>query len=461
MSKAKDPFKKARRLAKRLARATDQVAARRAELERLEEERAQSIADRAAAVGAPSVDPPSHPVSPARPRSKALLIINTKSGPKDDSILRVREIAERLAAHGIETKVRIKLRKKVARKQARKAAKKGCPLVIAAGGDGTAAAVAEGLLGQDSALGIIPLGTYNNIATTLGIPTDLDQAVALIASGVVRAVDVGLVTATGAKRPRIFLEMAAAGIIAAMMPVGQEVKSRKWRVAPAALRAALEMTPTDTVVRLDKAEPYRHASTLLVEVANGLRGGPGVIVNPGARVDDGLLDVAIYHDHTQSELAVHFASLAAGKPVDDPRIERARARRIDVQTANALPVVANEKLVGRTPARFEVLAGSLLVAAGRGPGLSAPPAPAVVAAGTTPAPEPPHPSDEKEDLAAAGLPPPESRGPLRAVTDTIGPIASRAVETIKDAAGRVVHRDASNREDAETSQDSDAGAGHP
>ena len=453
MSKPRDDFKKARRLAQRLARATDKLAARRAALERAEEGRAQGIAERAAATGAPSIDPPSHPITPAHPRTNALLIINTKSGPKDDSILRVRQVVERLAAHGIETKVRVKLRKKVARKQARRAAKKGVPLVIAAGGDGTVASIAEGLIGQDTALGIIPLGTYNNIATSLGIPTSLDEAVALIASGVVRGIDVGLVTATGAKRPRIFIEMAAAGVIAAVMPVGQEVKSHEWKASPSALRAAVEMTPTDTVVRLDKTKPYRHAKTLMVAVANAPRGGPGAIVNPAARLDDGLLDVAIYHDHTQAELAVYFASHAAGKPVDDPRIERARARRVDVQTANALPVVANEKLVGRTPARFEILAGSLLVVAGNGPGLSAPPEPAVVEAGTPPAPDPPRPPDEKEDLAAAGLPTPEARGPLRTVADAIGPIASHAVETLKDAAGRVVRRDDSGNPDGDAPPD--------
>jgi hypothetical protein len=251
-----------------------------------------------------------------------------------------------------------------------------------------------------------------------------------------------MVTATGAKRPRIFLETAAAGVIAALMPVGQEVKSRKWKAAPAALRAALKMTPTDTVVRLDKAEPYRHATTLLVQVANGPRTGPGVVTVPEARMDDGLFDVAIFHDHTQAELAVYFAALAAGRPAEDPRIEWVRARRVDVQTANALPVVANEKLVGRTPARFEVLAGSLLVVAGRGPGLSVRPAPAVVEAGTSPAPPPPPSTDEKDGLAAAGLSehPSAPTGPLRAVTDTLGPLASRAVETIKDAADRVTHR---------------------
>jgi diacylglycerol kinase family enzyme len=60
--------------------------------------------------------------------------------------------------------------------------------VIAAGGDGTVESVASGLVGTTATLGIIPLGTYNNVATCLGIPTDVEQACALIACGAARRV---------------------------------------------------------------------------------------------------------------------------------------------------------------------------------------------------------------------------------------------------------------------------------
>ena len=359
----------------------------------------------------------------AKGKAKALLIINPTSGPNDDSILRVEEIVERLAAHGIKTKVRVKLRKKQARKLAKKAARTGRHLVIAAGGDGTVAPIAEGLVGTQTVLGIVPLGTYNNVATSLGVPTELEAAVALIASGLVHPVDVGRVTATAGNRPRVFLEMAMAGVTAAMMPVGQQLKQGKWNGIGQILPAALQMSPTETVVQLDKHQPPREASTLLVEIANAPRSGPGIVSAPEARVDDGELDVAIYHQHTHAALAARFLALKTGLFSDDPRIERARAKRIDVRSANPLPVVADSKMVGHTPARFEVLPGALLVAAGLGIGLEQKPDPAVVAVATEPAPLPAEKPDRAEETAvalAAPPTPPSRPGPLAVAAEVIG-----------------------------------------
>src|SRR5690348_9530184 len=102
------------------------------------------------------------------PKRQALLIVNSKSGPNHDSLLRVQELVDTLREFNIHADVRVKLSKKQARKESRTAAKSGCDLIIAAGGDGTVEAVASGLVDTHAALGIIPLGTYNNMATCLG-----------------------------------------------------------------------------------------------------------------------------------------------------------------------------------------------------------------------------------------------------------------------------------------------------
>jgi hypothetical protein len=99
---------------------------------------------------------------------RALLIINSKSGLATDSLLRVRELVDLLAAHHIAADVRVKLHKSQARREARAAAKAGYRLVLAARGDGTVAAVARGLVGSGTVLGTIPLGTYNNVGHLTG-----------------------------------------------------------------------------------------------------------------------------------------------------------------------------------------------------------------------------------------------------------------------------------------------------
>jgi diacylglycerol kinase (ATP) len=341
-----------------LAAATAQVAGLVAGTERDEERLAERLATAL----------PSQPGA-ERARRRALLIINTKSGPQNDSLGRVREVVDLLARQGIDVDVRVKLRKKQARAEARRAAGRGIPLVIAAGGDGTVEAVAAGLVGSESVLGIVPLGTYNNVAGCLGLPFDAAEACALIGAGPMRRIDVGRVTAQGRKRPRVFLEMAAVGVTAALMPAGQDAKKGAWDTAAQAVPDAVGMRPTPAVLRLDGRVAERQAHTLLVEVANAPLMGPAFRAAPHARMDDGLLDVAVYHDLSPAGLAARLVALQAGAQDTDERIERSRVQRLELRTATPLPVMADSKVIGTTPARFEVLPGALRVIAGHGPGL--------------------------------------------------------------------------------------------
>src|SRR2546429_1588348 len=102
---------------------------------------------------------------------------------------------------------------------AKKAADEGAELVIAAGGDGTIHAVAAGLIERETTLGIIPMGTMNNLAHSLGIPLPLEAAGAIIARGETRTIDVGIING------QTFLEVAGIGIEAVLFPVAEELKS--------------------------------------------------------------------------------------------------------------------------------------------------------------------------------------------------------------------------------------------
>src|SRR5579871_1134303 len=98
------------------------------------------------------------------PKRQALLVINSKSGPNSDSLLHLHELIDVLREFQVHVDVHVKLRKKEARHATRAAATSGkYDLVIAAGGDGTVEAVGRGLLNTQVPLGIIPLGTFNNV----------------------------------------------------------------------------------------------------------------------------------------------------------------------------------------------------------------------------------------------------------------------------------------------------------
>jgi diacylglycerol kinase (ATP) len=385
------------------------------------------------AVAPLAADKPEVASAPAEnlwPKRRALLIINTKSGPNHDSILHVRDVVDLLATFGIRADVRVKLRKSQARKVARSAAKGGRhEIIIAAGGDGTVEAVASGLVGTRATLGILALGTYNNVATSLGIPSDIRLASALIACGASRQIDVGLVTAKYMKRPRTFLEIGSVGLGAVLGPLGQHLEKGRWSQAAEVLPVVLQMSPTPTRLVLDDGSSLT-SNALLVTVCNSPRSAAGLELEPAARMDDGLLDVSIYEDMDQAALVAHFAPI----PMDTGggKIRRTRARSVEIHTARPMPVAIESKPVGVTPACFTMLPGALTVIVGDGRGLlNAAPhsilrASAAAAQTITPATEPP---------------PERPQAALGTTLDT----GARSLQLLVPAAGRTVEAVASAR----------------
>lgn len=370
------------RSAKSMGKPAKRLARRAAEVEHREgAEARQIVGSQAAADIMAMIAPANQPqTTTARKALPALLIINSKSGPKHDSLVHVGELVDLLAGHGIAVVVHVKVHSSQARREAAAAAKAGCALVIAAGGDGTIEAIASGLVGSQTVLGVIPLGTYNNIATSLGIPKDLAQACALIAAAPVRAIDVGQVRARGMKRPRLFFEVGAVGIAAPLAVAGQGMEKGRWGAVARYLPGAVEMVPGHLGMRLEGRGPAQRARSLLALVANTPRAGAGLLVVPQARMDDGLFDVRVYEEMSQLDLAEHFVAVKEGMVGEDTRIHASSARKLVIRSSTPMPVVVDSTVVGSTPARFRILSGALLVIAGRGDALSRPAAQALVSA---------------------------------------------------------------------------------
>jgi diacylglycerol kinase (ATP) len=297
------------------------------------------------------------------PRRRALLVINSKSGPSRDSLLRIHEIVDALEEFQIRAEVRVKLRKKQARVETRAAATSGnYDLVIAAGGDGTVEAVARGLLGTQIPLGIIPLGTFNNVATSLRIPLDVRKACRLIATGATHRVDVGLARTADHRKERPFLEISAVGLGAIAGKIGQDVQKGRWGPALADVPTAVEMGTVPMRVRLDGGEAMSVRS-LLITVSVAPRAGAGLRLAPRARMDDGLLDISIFEGSDTPAVVADVASTAFGPlPLSGPPdVQHLLAAEVDIWTADPLPVSVGAKLVGHTPASFRIDHGALSV----------------------------------------------------------------------------------------------------
>ena len=107
---------------------------------------------------------------------QAKLIANPGAGKPAESPKQLEMATRLLLQHGIQVDVALAKPKEEATPLAKQAVKDGYELVIAMGGDGTLEAVMRGMVGRKTALGIIPTGTQNNIAKSLGIPTDMGEA---------------------------------------------------------------------------------------------------------------------------------------------------------------------------------------------------------------------------------------------------------------------------------------------
>src|SRR5947209_11587559 len=155
-----------------------------------------------------------------------VLIVNPTSGISTVTEKRMspeeteRTVVEALRAYGIEPKIYHTTPEDTGQGLARRAAEEHAELVIAVGGDGTIHAVANGLVGTKSILGIIPTGTMNNLAHSLNIPDTIPAACTTIVTGETHAVDVGKIN------DHYFLEVAGIGLEAALFPLVEEIKHR-------------------------------------------------------------------------------------------------------------------------------------------------------------------------------------------------------------------------------------------
>ena len=237
-----------------------------------------------------------------------------------------------------------------------RAVREGYDAVLVAGGDGTVGAAARSLVGTNVILGILPFGTYMNIARSVGIPRDDRRAAAaIIAAGNARAIDVAEVG------EMLFFEAAGIGLDADAFSAGRAVQRGDHGFAIAALGALIRRRSVR--VRIDVDGRIHSQRILQAVVSNGPWYGWGLEAAPGARVDDGKRDLVVFGD---GKLRVLREMIAAFIDRDRPaRGRRYRGARITLSATSELRVHADGAIVGTLPQTFIVRPKALTVYAPR------------------------------------------------------------------------------------------------
>lgn len=288
----------------------------------------------------------SEPATRMSGRRRALMLINPKA--RQGSVP-LEPIAARLEANGLDVVPELftstaEIAADIVRRR------EGMDLVIVCGGDGTINAAARGVIEAGLPMGILPLGTANDLARTLAIPNDLNAAADIIAAGYTRRIDVGEVNG------HPFFNVASIGLSADLARgLTRETKRRWGRMgyAVAALKVLTRARPFHATIISKNGEV--RVKTLQIAVGNGRHYGGGNIVERSAAIDDKHLDLYSLELGNVWKLALMVRSFRAGEHGAWQEVRTDRCTEFEIRTRRPRPINTDGELVTFTPARFVVL----------------------------------------------------------------------------------------------------------
>ncbi len=240
---------------------------------------------------------------------------------------------------------------------------RGIKLVITAGGDGTVGAAVNCMAYSDLVLGVLPLGTSNDFARSLGVPLDINDACATIARAAVRTIDLGVMR-TDDGIQRYFVHAVTIGLNStfARMATAADWRKRYGRLAypTAALRAlrtreAIEMCIIADTTRI-------HARVLQANVLNApIFGGAFQMRVPESTVTDRRLDLLLVGDVKYTHLLQALRVVVSKRFRSVPYTHLSHPRSIRIETEQPRDVVVDGECVGTTPVTLESADRALMV----------------------------------------------------------------------------------------------------
>lgn len=229
-------------------------------------------------------------------------------------------------------------------------------LVIVGGGDGTLNAAAAGLVETQLPLGIIPLGTANDLARTLGIPVSISEACTIIATGRNLPIDIGWVNG------KYFFNVASLGLSTQITQQLTKEAKKRWGIlayAATALKVLWKTRPFRAEIRLHGESVQVKA--VQISVGNGRFYGGGTPIAKDATIDDQQLDLYSLEIQYWWQIIPILPAMSRGHQATWPSVIAREAQEIEVSTRHPQPINTDGEITTQTPAHFRVIPQALSV----------------------------------------------------------------------------------------------------
>ena len=287
-----------------------------------------------------------------RPKPRYVFVLHGARADRPE----VRHLVSWVRDKGIDVVPRVTWETGDATRFAREAVSDGVTAVVAVGGDGTVNEVVNGLVGSRVPLGVIPVGTANDFARQMGIPTSIDHAMDVILRQPAREMDVGQVNG------RVFLNVSTGGVGAET--TAETSPAAKERLGP----LAYALTGLKKMGALRPRRGYfsgpgfeYRGEWLIFAVGNGRVTGGGTAITPHASVRDGLLDVCIIEAMPRAEFARLTLLVRKGEHLGHPAVRYAQLPELTVESSRSMAVNVDGEPVNARRLVYRAIAGGLMV----------------------------------------------------------------------------------------------------
>jgi len=291
---------------------------------------------------------------------RAKLIFNAISGRSEESPHQLAEILNEMQNQYILPEVYMVRSDSQVEAIVHSAIKGGIKLVVVAGGDGTIDSVVGAMIGRSATLGIIPIGTRNNLAYNLGIPGTIPGAVALLREGRRLKIDVGKIR--HGRASRWFLEDATLGLLSDIYPFADSVQHGDLTQIGNLLSTVVSSTPSHLRMLLEGRKRI-DMSAYMVLIANMPYIGPRFQISPDVSWNDNRLDVFVFSDMSKLDL-ISYAMQSTGGAVEDARVKHYRIKRVNIHSDPPMPVLADGMLLNPGPVTAQVHPRALAIMGG-------------------------------------------------------------------------------------------------